>query len=310
MNFGSEYTLHDSDDEEETVREDAPAAGPLSAMTPAVGMTVGAAPRPTPPPPPLQQQPPAPSGFYGTPTAAVLRAPPGLYPRPKFAPHIPDLDHPVVQSRPNDVESTQKLNRNAWAEDEFTSTSSLLANMVEQRRRLRGAQHLQPPPQPVLPAPPGYPLPNPADLPRPQHQASQPVDPASGRKPPEGIFQTSPFLMSSLWGGGFGAFRPAEAGSTAEPSARRVPTSFVSGLPVEKDGSREQGVKKDQAGSSLLSNVTLPPPMPMEKSGAPSETCERANTMQQRRIRSEPVSRPSRTWTRKVGDSSTQFTVL
>lgn len=32
MNFGSEFALHDSDDEEEQVREDAPSTGPLSSM--------------------------------------------------------------------------------------------------------------------------------------------------------------------------------------------------------------------------------------------------------------------------------------
>lgn len=33
MNFGSKFALHDSDDEEEQVRENDPAAGPLSSMS-------------------------------------------------------------------------------------------------------------------------------------------------------------------------------------------------------------------------------------------------------------------------------------
>lgn len=47
MNFGSKFAFHDSDDEEEQVREDAPAAGPLSSMS--------AAPVTAPPVAPLQR---------------------------------------------------------------------------------------------------------------------------------------------------------------------------------------------------------------------------------------------------------------
>ena len=47
MNFGSKFAFHDSDDEEEQVREDAPSDGPLSAMS--------AGPAMAPVVPPLQQ---------------------------------------------------------------------------------------------------------------------------------------------------------------------------------------------------------------------------------------------------------------
>lgn len=296
MNFGSVYTLHDSDDEEEAVREDAPSSAHLSAMSPAIGSIMGAGatggsvPRPYPPAPFEVPQ--------GNPS--VIRQQQRQAARSvHFA---SDTSH---------NEDNKDMQGCGLENDPFSAIRAAFsheANVVTSA----GRAHPLPPA-----APRGYPPPDTASMLRreglpqdeqmqsqqwqqqlaqqQQQQKSRSTHNELGRHFYKGNSQAPPFQPETRRWGGIGA--PSAAHSTAFP-ARPLPT-LANPLPEcygsngeQQGGCCSASVLQSERTSvpSFLPAQSLPPTGP-ERLTIPTD-------LGIRRVNRAP--RPTRTWTRKV----------
>lgn len=270
MNFGSVYTLHDSDDEEEAVREDAPSSVHLSAMSPAIGSTLGtcatggSVPRLSPPAPAQGNQP-------------VIH---------RQAAH--DVDS--ASDMPDDEGNKEDMNGSGLENDPFSairSAFSHVANVVTSA----GKAHPLPPATPH-----GYPPPDKRSMPRrglrqgehlqsrqqqkqltqqqQQKQKSRSTHSASGRYSEKGNSQAPSFPPETG--------RPSVAANPTVFRAR-LPQTLADLAPVQHGAFGNALVLQTEQASvpAFLAAKSLPP----------------ADLAIRQRVR---APKPSRTWTRKV----------
>lgn len=266
MNFGSVYTLHDSDDEEEAVQEDAPSSVHLSSMSPAIGSTLG--------------------------TRAAGGSVPQLYPPAPARGNLPVIQHQAAQ----DVDFASDMPDNKDnKEDMHTSGLEIDLSAVGPAFSHAGRAHPLPPAAPrEYPPPPGRVSRPRLGLPQEKQQLqlrqrqiqlalqqkkkSRSTHNASGRDGDKGNSQAPPFPKETG-----GLVTQAALNSTVLPA--RLPQTLADLAP-------ERGKHGAFGSSSILRarRDSVPAFLPA-KSLPPADLAIRQRSR---------APRSSRTWTRKV----------